>query len=396
MRLTQQVRQLGTETAFEVLARARRLEGQGRDVLHLEIGEPDFPTPSHIVEAGLRALRGGATKYAPAAGLPELREAIAHWAPARGLAAGPDNVLVTSGAKPMLFYALMALVEPGDQVLIPDPGFPIYESLVRFVFGRPVRYRVDPARRPAIDIAEIAGRITHHTTVLVLNSPHNPTGAVLDSETLVALAALVERHDLTVVSDEIYAQLVLDGEHASIATLPGMAERTLVVDGFSKAYAMAGWRLGYGIIPAPVVRHIERFIINTTSCAPPFVQHAGVAALTGPQQCVREMRDEYRARGDLLTRGLNGLAGVSCAAPRGAFYAFPHIAGLLRRLAVTTDEFAETLLQTFGLACLPGTAFGPGGVEHIRLSFATSRATLERALGVLSAAVPAEPRQAAV
>lgn len=387
MRLTHQMHQLGTETAFEVLARARRLEAHGRRVLHLEIGEPDFPTPPHIVEAGVRALRDGATKYAPAAGLPELREAIAQSVRGRGVAATAENVLVTSGAKPMLFYALTALTEPGDEVLIPDPGFPIYESVVRLALGWAVGYRVDPARDPAVDVDEVARAVTPRTRVLVLNTPHNPTGAVLDRGTAMALAELAERHDLAVVSDEIYSQLRFEGDHESIASLPGMQDRTVVIDGFSKAYAMAGWRLGYGVMPAPTARHVERFIINTTSCAPPFVQHAGVAALAGPQACVREMREEYRARGALLTQQLNELAGVSCATPRGAFYAFPRMSGVLERRAITVDGLAQTLLDTFGLACLPGTAFGGGGAEHIRLSFATSRATLRRAVEVLRGAL---------
>jgi len=389
MRLTAQIQQLGTETAFEVLARAKRLEALGRTVLHLEIGEPDFPTPPHIVEAGSRALWSGATKYAPAAGLAELREAIAQWVSRHGLSAGPENVLVTSGAKPMLFYALTALIEAGDEVLIPDPGFPIYESLVRFAFGRPVGYTVDAGRARAVDAAEIARKISHKTKVLVLNSPHNPTGAVLDSATLQALAQLVERHRLTVVSDEIYSQLVFEGEHRSIASLPGMAERTVVIDGLSKAYAMAGWRLGYGVLPVAMAHYIERYIINTTSCAPPFVQHAGIAALTGPQGCVDEMRDEYRTRRDFLVASLNRLKGVSCAVPRGAFYAFPNFSGVLRRTHAAVEQFTDALLDTFNLACLPGTAFGKGGAEHVRLSFAASLPTLEAALGVLRGIVEA-------
>jgi aspartate aminotransferase len=390
IRVTWQIHQLGTETAFEVLARAKRLEVQGRSVLHLEIGEPDFATPPHIVAAGVRALQEGATKYAPAAGLPDLRDAIAQSMRDRGIPAQADNVVVTSGAKPMLYYALSALIEPGDEVLIPDPGFPIYESVVRWAFGRPVGYGVDPARERALDVDEIARRISQKTSVLVLNSPHNPTGAILDRGTLASLAELVDKHDLTVISDEIYSQLLFDEQHCSIASLPGLFDRTVVIDGFSKAYAMAGWRLGYGVLPISMVRHVERFIINTTSCAPPFVQRAGLAALTGPQACVQEMREEYRVRRDLLVHRLNDLEGVSCATPRGAFYAFPKISGALERKAITAGQFTETLLDEFGLACLPGSAFGAGGADHIRLSFATSRPTLERAVDVLSEAVRAD------
>jgi len=390
IRVTWQIHQLGTETAFEVLARAKRLEAQGRSVLHLEIGEPDFATPPHIVAAGVRALQEGATKYAPAAGLPDLRDAIAQSMRDRGVPAQAENVVVTSGAKPMLYYALSALIEPGDEVLIPDPGFPIYESVVRWAFGRPVGYSVDPAREGAVDVDEIARRISQKTSVLVLNSPHNPTGAVLDRGTLASLAELVDQNDLAVISDEIYSQLLFDEQHCSIASLPGLFDRTVVIDGFSKAYAMAGWRLGYGVLPISMVRHVERFIINTTSCAPPFVQRAGLAALTGPQACVQEMREEYRVRRDLLVHRLNDLEGVSCAAPRGAFYAFPKISGALERKALTAGQFTETLLDEFGLACLPGSAFGTGGADHIRLSFATSRPTLERAVDVLSEAVRAD------
>lgn len=396
--MTHRVHELGTETAFEVLARAKRLEAEGREILHLEIGEPDFPTPPHIVEAGIRALSGGATKYAPAAGLFELREMIAQWVQRRGLAAGPDNVIVTSGAKPMLFYALLALIEPGDEVLIPDPAFPIYESVVRFASGRPVHYSVDPARPRPVDVAEIRDRISSKTSVLVLNSPHNPTGVVLDPHTLGALAEIVAQHDLAVLSDEIYSQLVFDGEHTSIASRPGMAERTVVIDGFSKAYAMAGWRLGYGVLPAIMARQVERFVINTTSCAPPFVQHAGLAALVGSQQCVRDMCKEYHARGDLLTSSLNAIDGVSCAPPQGAFYAFPKISRLTGLADTATKQFSDTLLHVLNLTCLPGTAFGPSGKGHLRFSFATSRTVLQRAVEAFRAAMattPTHPRSLA-
>ncbi|MGH7499046.1 MAG: pyridoxal phosphate-dependent aminotransferase [Gemmatimonadales bacterium] len=387
-RISPHVAQLDTETAFEVLARARDLEAQGREILHLEIGEPDFPTPDHIVQAGIRALKAGATKYCPAAGLPELREAIAQSVHDRGLMASPENVLVTSGSKPMLFYAITALVRSGDEVLIPDPGFPIYESLVRFADALPVRYRVSAEAAQAIDPADIAARITPRTRVLVLNSPHNPTGAALDLSTAAALAELAIRHDLTVVSDEVYARLGYDCWRSSIATLPGMAERTVVVDGFSKTYAMTGWRLGYGVAPASLIRQLERFVINTTSCAPPFVQQAGIAALTGPQDCVLEMVMEYRVRRGLIVSGLDCLSGVSCSAPHGAFYAFPRISEWLEELDTTTELVASVLLDAFGLACLPGTAFGPGGAGHLRFSFATSRETIHRALEVLRLVSP--------
>lgn len=383
IRLARQITQLGTESAFEVLARARQLEAAGRKVVHLELGEPDFPTPPHIVDAAIRAVRNGATRYAPAAGLPELREAIAESLVNRGVATGPERVVITSGAKPMLFYALVGLLETGDEALVPDPGFPIYESVVRFTGARAVGYSVDPARAGGIDVDEVASRISPRTRVLVLNSPHNPTGTVLEPSALEALAELARRHDLVVVSDEIYSRLVFEGQHVSIASLPEMAERTVIIDGFSKAYAMTGWRLGYGVMPLELARHVERAIINTTSCAPPFVQHAGLAALRGPQDSVREMLVELRARRDLLVAGLGRLDGCACAVPSGAFYAFPRVGNLARGLGLSVRGLADVLLEEFGLACLPGAAFGNGGAEHLRFSFATSREELGRALDAL-------------
>ena len=381
--IAQAVLSLETESAFDVLTRARRLETRGRDVVHLEVGEPDFPTPGHIVEAGVRALRGWATRYAPPAGLPELRAAIADSMRDRGVVATPEQVIVTSGAKPMLFYALTALVTAGDEVLVPDPGFPIYRSVVTFAGGRPVGYPVTPARPSGLDPGEIARRITPRTRVLVLNSPHNPTGTAADGATLAALADLVCRYDLVVVSDEIYSRLLYEGEHRSIAALPELAGRTVIVDGFSKAYAMTGWRLGYGVMPPALARYVERLVINTTSCAPPFVQLAGLAALEGPQDCVAAMRAELVARRDLLVGRLNRVRGCTCAVPGGAFYAFPSFAPLLEELGLTADLFAAALLDEFGLACLAGTAFGPGGGGHLRLSFAASAASLKQALELL-------------
>ncbi|HEU4588179.1 MAG TPA: pyridoxal phosphate-dependent aminotransferase [Gemmatimonadales bacterium] len=389
MHLSAKLLGLGTESAFHVLAHARRLEAMGRDIIHLELGEPDFPTPSHIVEAGVSALRDGATKYAPAAGLPPLREAIAANARRRGLSVTPDRVIVASGAKPVLFYALVGLLEPGAEALVPDPGFPIYASVVQFAGARPVPYPVEPEQGGTLDLERLASLVTPRTRVLVLNTPHNPTGIILDAVTLAGLVELVQRHNLTVISDEIYSELTFDDALPSIAALPGMLPRTVVVDGFSKTYAMTGWRLGYGIMPPELARRIERLIINTTSCAPPFVQRAGIAALTGPQDCVRVMRDEYRRRRDLLVGGLNALTGISCSVPQGAFYAFPNVSQLLTALGLTTEIFAEVLLEEYGLACLAGTAFGERGRGHLRFSFVTSLPVLERALATLQDASPA-------
>src|SRR6266566_385854 len=336
---------LGTEQAYVVLAAARRLEAAGHKVVHLEIGEPDMPTPPHVVEAGVRALRDGLTRYALAAGVPELREAIARSLVARGVRAGPDNVVVTPGAKPMLFCAALALIEPGAEVLTPDPGFPIYESVVRFAGGRVVYYPLDETRDFAPDVQAIAQRITPRTRVLILNLPHNPTGGV--------------------------------------AALPGMSERTVIVDGFSKGYSMTGWRLGFGVMPATLTGAMTTLLINNVSCTATFVQYAGLAALTGSQEPVARMVAGLKVKRDQLARGLNAIDGVRCATPAGAFYCFPDIGGVLERTGLTCEAFAQRLLAEQHVAVLAGTAFGPGGAGHLRMCYATEPAELERALGAL-------------
>jgi len=361
---------LGTEQAYLVLAAARRLEAAGHEVVHLEIGEPDMPTPPHVVEAGVRALRDGRTRYALAAGVPELRDAIARSLAARGVRAGPENVIVTPGAKPMLFCAALALIEPGDQVLTPDPGFPIYES-------------VDETQAFAPHVEAIAERITPRTRVLIFNLPHNPTGGVAEAEDLTQLAELVRRHDLWVISDEVYGQIRYDGGRDSIAALPGMAERTVIVDGFSKGYSMTGWRLGYGVMPPSLAEPMTTLVINNVSCTATFVQYAGLAALTGRQEPVTRMVAGLRAKRDLLVRGLNAIDGVRCATPAGAFYCFPDISGALERTGLSCESFAERLLAEQHVAVLAGTAFGPGGAGHLRLCYATEPAALERALAAI-------------
>jgi aspartate/methionine/tyrosine aminotransferase len=371
---------LGTEQAYLVLGAARQLERAGHEVVHLEIGEPDMPTPPHVVEAGVRALRDGLTRYALAAGVPELRDALAVSLGARGMRASAENVVVTPGAKPMLFCAALALIEPGDEVLTPDPGFPIYESVVRFAGGRPVYYPLAAKRAFAPHVAAVAERITPRTRVLILNLPHNPTGGVANAIELAALAELAQRHDLWVISDEVYGRIRYDGRCDSVAALPGMAERTVIVDGFSKAYAMTGWRLGYGVMPAWLTEPMTTLLINNVSCTATFVQYAGLAALTGPQDPVTRMVAGLKAKRDLLVQGLNAIDGISCATPAGAFYCFPAIDAVLARTGLGCEAFAERLLAEQHTAVLAGTAFGPGGAGHGRLCYATAPAELERAL----------------
>ncbi|MBI4491228.1 MAG: pyridoxal phosphate-dependent aminotransferase [Chloroflexi bacterium] len=374
---------LGTETAFDVLVRARALEARGREIIHLEIGEPDFSTPSHIVQAAVDALAAGETHYGPALGLPALREAIAaHVAETRGLAVEPGQVAVTPGGKPILFFTLLAVAQPGDEVLLPDPGFPIYESMARFVGAQPVPLGLDPARGFRLDPAQVAERLGPRTRLLILNSPHNPTGAALSADDLAGLAqALARWPRVLVLSDEIYSRVLYEGQHHSIAAQPGMAERTVILDGFSKAYAMTGWRLGYGVFPKPLVPAIERLIVNSVSCTSGAVQRAGLAALAGPQQPVERMVAELRRRRDALVAGLNRLPDVACGLPQGAFYAFPRLAVPGR----TSKELADWLLEEAGVAVLPGTAFGPAGEGFLRLSYGTGLEHLQRALEKLSA-----------
>lgn len=381
--VSRRVAELGGEGAFEVLQAARRIEAGGRDVVHLEIGEPGVATAPHIVAAAVRALRDGYTTYAPPAGLPSLREAIANDARARGLAALPENVVVTSGAKPMLLYAALALLEPGDEALVPDPGFPIYPSVVRLAGARPVTYPLDPARGFGVDPDVLAEQVTSRTRVLVVNAPHNPTGGVIAVDDLARTAALAARYDLAIVSDEVYSRLCYDGPHRSIASLPGMARRTIVVDGFSKSYAMTGWRLGFGIMPAATAERVTALVVNSTSCAPPFVQLAGVAALTGTQDALQDLMTHLRTNRDVVVAGLNALSGIQCATPAGAFFAFPNVSAVLERTSLTTEQLASRLLERHGVALLPGTAFGPGGAEHLRISYATTRVALENALARL-------------
>jgi aspartate aminotransferase len=380
-RTADRVSQLGTETALEVFVKARALEARGRRVIHLEVGEPDFPTPGHIVEAAVKALRDGRTRYGPPAGLPELREAIcAHLRDGRGIRAGIDRVLVAPGAKPIVFYGILACVAPGDEVLIPDPGFPIYSSMVRFCGGVPVSVppRLDPDQPRALDLDALERSITPRTRMVIFNAPGNPTGATLTLADLRRLATLCEKHDLWVMADEIYRRITYgdaQGELPSIAALPGMAERAIVVDGFSKSYAMTGFRLGWGLFPEALAPHAVRLMINSNTCTAAFVQLAGVAALQGPQDAVASMTAEFRKRRDAIVGRLRRIAGISCSLPAGAFYAFPNV----RALPLPASAIAERLLEEEGIALLDGAGFGKGGEGHLRLSFAASLASLEEA-----------------
>jgi aspartate aminotransferase len=381
---------IGTESAFEVTARARALEATGRSIIHLQIGEPDFDTPANVREAAKRALDDGATHYAPFPGIPELRSAIAEDATARkGVDVTPDRVFVTVGGKGVMLYAILGLIDPGDEAIVPDPGYPIYESLVRFVGGTPVPIPIRMANDFRLDVDELESLVTPRTRMIVINSPANPTGGVLTRGDLERIAELAQRHDLVVLADEIYGRILYDGtEHVSIASLPGMAERTIVLDGFSKTFAMTGWRLGYAIVPPSLVGMYGQLVINTISCAPTFAQVGAVEALRGPQDAVAAMVEEFDARRRLVVDGLNAIPGIVCRLPSGAFYAFPDVAGT----GLSGAELAERLLQEAGVCVLAGTAFGGVGTDHVRISYANSRENLAMALeriGGFAASLPA-------
>ena len=377
MEIAERMGRLGTESAFEVLARARALERQGKNVIHLEIGEPDFDTPAHIREAAKRALDAGATHYGPSAGLPELRETIAkHVGETRGIPVSPDEVVVTPGAKPIMFFAILAMVNRGDEVVYPNPGFPIYESVINFVGGVPVAIPLIEETGFGFDLRELERRVSKKTKLIIINSPQNPTGGVLAPDEVGRIAELARHYRVPVLSDEIYRRFLYEGQAASIASLPGMKEQTIILDGFSKSYAMTGWRLGYGIMPVPLAEHMTRLMTNSASCTATFVQQAGLAALSGDDSPVQAMVEEFRQRRDLIVDGLNRLPGVSCARPRGAFYVFPNVKALRR----PSKEIATYLLDEAGVALLWGTAFGEFGEGYLRLSYAASRDAIERAL----------------
>lgn len=380
LRLAERMSRLGTESAFEVLVRARALEASGKEIIHLEIGEPDFPTAPHIVEAAARALREGWTHYGPPAGLPQLREAVAEdVGRRRGIRVDPAEVVITPGAKPIMFFVILALVERDDEVLYPNPGFPIYESMIDFVGGRPVPYALAEKRDFDIDVAEVLRKITDRTRLIILNSPHNPTGGVMSGAELQALAEALEsprEREVLVLSDEIYSRLIFDGEHQSLARFRALRERTIILDGFSKAFAMTGWRLGYGVMRSDLAQQVALLVTNSNSCTAGFTQIAGVAALRGDQSCVDRMREEFRRRRTVIVDGLNAIPGFRCRLPHGAFYAYPNITGTGRK----SRDLSEALLTEAGVACLSGTAFGKWGEGYLRFSYANSIENIQKAL----------------
>jgi aspartate/methionine/tyrosine aminotransferase len=368
---------LGTETAFEVLVKARALEATGREVVHLEIGEPDFDTPRHIIEAAKEALDQGFTHYGPSAGLPELREAIAQdVARSRGTKVKASQVVVTPGGKPIMFFVIMALAQPGDEVIYPNPGFPIYESVIRFVGATPVPIPLQEAKGFSLDVNALRDLVTERTRLIILNSPQNPTGGILPQEDLEAIAEIAVQRGIPVLTDEIYSRMVYDGEFRSITTCEGMQDLGIILDGFSKTYAMTGWRLGYGVMPDELATHVTRLMTNSNSCTSSFSQRAALAALTGSQTPVDTMMAEFRQRRDMFVTGLNTIPGFHCAMPGGAFYAFPNVA----EVSSSSKELADYLLQTGGVACLAGVDFGAYGEGYLRFSYANSQENLRKAL----------------
>ncbi len=377
MRFAKRMSRLGTETAFEVLARARQLEAQGKHIIHLEIGEPDFETPSFIVEQAVTALRRGRTHYSPAPGIRELRQAIVEdVARTRGVTVAPENVVVTPGAKPIMFFALLALIDPEDEVIYPNPGFPIYESVIQFSGAHAVPLPLQEHKGFRFEIDDLEALITPRTRLIVINSPQNPTGGVMTREDVRAVAELARQRDLWVLSDEIYKDILYAGEHVSILSEPGMLERTILLDGFSKTYAMTGWRLGYGVMPVPLARQVELLMINSNSCTATFTQDAGIAALQGPKEEVQAFVAEFRRRRDLMVAGLNEIKGVTCNNPLGAFYCFPNVS----RVPLASKPLAELLLNQAGVAVLSGTAFGKYGEGYLRLSYANSVENIQEGL----------------
>ncbi|MFZ0362159.1 MAG: pyridoxal phosphate-dependent aminotransferase [Terriglobales bacterium] len=377
LRLASRMSRLGTETAFEVLNRARALEKQGKEIIHLEIGEPDFDTPANVIEAAVDALHKGWTHYGPAAGLPDLRQAIAEYVSrTRNIRVASEEVVVVPGGKPIIFFTILALVDEGDEVIYPNPGFPIYESMINYVGGRAIPIPLREERDFSVDVKELASLITNRTKLIILNSPHNPTGGVLTKKDIHAIADAIGDRNIMILSDEIYSRLIYEGEDFSIASVPGFKERTIILDGFSKTYAMTGWRMGYGVMRSDLATHVSRLMTNSNSCTASFTQVAGIEALRGDQSSVDKMNAEFRRRRDAFVAGLNKIKGFSCRVPKGAFYAFPNI----KKTGWPSKKLADALLEQAGVACLSGTAFGEYGEGYLRFSVANSQENLNKAL----------------
>ncbi len=384
MNLAHRMDNLGTESAFEVLVKARDLEARGRDVVHLEIGEPDFDTPTHIVNAAGQALRSGYTHYGPPVGLPELREAIADDVSRfRGIPVDPDQVVVTPGAKPIMFYAILALAQPGDEVIYPDPGFPIYESVIRFAGARPVPVSLTEERDFSLDVNELADLINDRTRLLIINSPQNPTSGIIPPADLKAIADIVVDKGIPVLADEIYSRILYEGAFHSISVYEGMQDQTIILDGFSKTYAMTGWRIGYGVMPRSLAEKFGLLMVNSNSCTATFTQRAALAALQGPQDDVHAMVAEFKRRRDIFVTGLREIPGIRCPLPGGAFYLFPNV----EDLGLSSQEFADYLLYEGNVAALSGHGFGAFGEGHIRFSFANSVENIQKALNRIAVCV---------
>ena len=377
LRLASRMSRLGTETAFEVLNRARALEKQGKEIIHLEIGEPDFDTPANVIQAGVDALHKGWTHYGPAAGLPDLRKTIAEYVSrTRNVPVSSEEVVVVPGGKPIIFFTILALVDEGDEVIYPNPGFPIYESMIHYVGGRAIAIPLREERDFSINVKELASLITDRTRLIILNSPHNPTGGVLTKRDILEIAGAIGDRNIMILSDEIYSRLIYEGEDFSIMSVPGFKERTILLDGFSKTYAMTGWRMGYGVMRPDLAVHIARLMTNSNSCTASFTQVAGIEALCGDQSSVDKMNAEFKHRRDIFVAGLNKIKGFSCRIPKGAFYAFPNIT----RTGWPSKKLADALLEQAGVACLSGTAFGEYGEGYLRFSVANSLENLNKAL----------------
>ncbi len=378
LQLAKRMTRLGTETAFEVLVKAKALEAQGRDIIHLEIGEPDFDTPANIIEAGCDALHRSFTHYGPSAGLMELREVIAQYvSETRRVNVTPDEVVVVPGGKPIIFFSVLALAEEGDEIIYPNPGFPIYESMINYVGAKAVPIRLREELDFRLDVDELASLINDRTKLIILNSPQNPTGGVLTKDDIAAIARAIGDRNIMVLSDEIYSRLIFEGEHHSIMSVDGMKERTILLDGFSKTYAMTGWRMGYGVMRADLAAHLSRLMTNSNSCTASFTQIAGIEALRGPQDVVDTMRTEFQKRRDVMVAGLNRIKGFSCRLPKGAFYVFPNVT----KTGWPSKKLADALLDDAGVAALSGTAFGDFGEGYLRFSVANSIENIEKALG---------------